>query len=337
MKCESIIFVTKFLKMIKRITLLLVLLLLVIACKEEKKQNITKLQGAVFGTTYHITYVSSEDYQKTIDSLFVLVNKSLSTYMPTSDISKINQGDTTIVVDDMFVEVFEKAKKIYKETDGYFDPTIGRLIDAYGFGSGKEKKNLTTEEISALMEHVGFDKVSLKDRKVHRESSDIEFNVNAFAKGYGVDVVGRFLESKNVHDYLVEIGGEIRARGTKDGKLWKVAIEKPNVDGTRSIQKVIELDNESMATSGNYRKYKVNAEGKKIVHTVNAKTGLAEESNLLSVSVRLKGDCADVDAYATAFLAMGLEKTKVFLEEHPELKVVLLYHNEANELAEYTN
>lgn len=337
MKCESIIFVTKFLKMIKRITLLLVLLLLVIACKEEKKQNITKLQGAVFGTTYHITYVSSEDYQKPIDSLFVLVNKSLSTYMPTSDISKINQGDTTIVVDDMFVEVFEKAKRIYKETDGYFDPTIGRLIDAYGFGSGKEKKNLTTEEISALMEHVGFDKVSLKDRKVHRESSDIEFNVNAFAKGYGVDVVGRFLESKNIHDYLVEIGGEIRARGTKDGKLWKVAIEKPNVDGTRSIQKVIELDNESMATSGNYRKYKVNAEGKKIVHTVNAKTGLAEESNLLSVSVRLKGDCADVDAYATAFLAMGLEKTKVFLEEHPELKVVLLYHNEANELAEYIN
>ncbi len=337
MKCESIIFVTKFLKMIKRITLLVVSLLLVIACKEEKKENITKLQGAVFGTTYHITYLNTVNYQKSIDSLFVLVNKSLSTYMPTSDISKINQGDTTVVVDDMFVEVFDKAKRIYKETDGYFDPTIGRLIDAYGFGSGKEKKNLTTEEISVLMEHVGFDKVSLKDRKVHRESSDIEFNVNAFAKGYGVDVVGRFLESKNIHNYLVEIGGEIRARGTKDGKLWKVAIEKPNVDGTRSIQKVIELDNESMATSGNYRKYKVNAEGKKIVHTVNAKTGLAEESNLLSVSVRLKGDCADVDAYATAFLAMGLEKTKAFLEKHPELKVVLLYHNEANELAEYIN
>ena len=323
--------------MIKRVTLVVVSLLLFISCKEEKKINETKLQGGVFGTTYHITYMSSENYQKSIDSLFHLVNKSLSTYMPTSDISKINHGDTTVVVDDMFVEVFDKAKRIYKETDGYFDPTIGRLIDAYGFGSGKEKKNLTTEEISVLMEHVGFDKVSLKDRKVHRESSDIEFNVNAFAKGYGVDVVGRFLESKNIHDYLVEIGGEIRARGTKDGKLWKVAIEKPNVDGTRSIQKVIELDNESMATSGNYRKYKVNAEGKKIVHTVNAKTGLAEESNLLSVSVRLKGDCADVDAYATAFLAMGIEKTKVFLEEHPELKVVLLYHNEANELAEYIN
>lgn len=337
MKCESIIFVAKFLKMIKRITLLLVLLLLVVACKEEKKQNTTKLQGAIFGTTYHITYLNKVDYQKSIDSLFNLVNKSLSTYMPTSDISKINQGDTTVVVDDMFVEVFEKAKRIYKETDGYFDPTIGRLIDAYGFGSGKEKKDLTSEEITALMENVGFDKVVLKNRKVYRDSENIEFNVNAFAKGYGVDVVGRFLESKNIHDYLVEIGGEIRARGTKDGKLWKVAIEKPNVDGTRSVQKIIELDNESMATSGNYRKYKVNAEGKKIVHTVNAKTGLAEESNLLSVSVRLKGDCADVDAYATAFLAMGLEKTKVFLEEHPALKVVLLYHDDAGELVEFVN
>ncbi len=323
--------------MIKKVTLIIVSLLLFTSCKEEKKIEETKLEGGVFGTTYHITYMSSENYQKSIDSLFHLVNKSLSTYMPTSDISKINQGDTTVVVDDMFVEVFEKAKKIYKETDGYFDPTIGRLIDAYGFGSGKEKKDLTSEEIAALMENVGFDKVSLKDRRVYRESENIEFNVNAFAKGYGVDVVGRFLESKNIHDYLVEIGGEIRARGTKSGKLWKVAIEKPNVDGTRSVQKIIDLDNESMATSGNYRKYKVNAEGKKIVHTVNAKTGLAEESNLLSVSVRLKGDCADVDAYATAFLAMGLEKTKEFLKEHPELKVVLLYHNDTDELAEFEN
>lgn len=337
MKIESTNFVAKFLTMIKKVTFIIVSLLLFTSCKEEKKIEETKLEGGVFGTTYHITYMSSENYQKSIDSLFHLVNKSLSTYMPTSDISKINQGDTTVVVDDMFVEVFEKAKKIYKETDGYFDPTIGRLIDAYGFGSGKEKKDLTSEEIAALMENVGFDKVTLKDRKVYRESENIEFNVNAFAKGYGVDVVGRFLESKNIHDYLVEIGGEIRARGTKSGKLWKVAIEKPNVDGTRSVQKIIELDNESMATSGNYRKYKVNSEGKKIVHTVNARTGLAEESNLLSVSVRLKGDCADVDAYATAFLAMGLEKTKEFLKEHPELKVVLLYHNDTDELAEFEN
>lgn len=324
--------------MLKKSFYLSILVLSVLfGCSKKKQKEIVKLEGVVFGTTYHITYLDKTNYQKSIDSLFTLVNKSLSTYMSTSDISRINKGDSTVLVDDMFVDVFKKAKRIYKETNGYFDPTIGRLIDAYGFGSGKEKKNLTSEEITELMKGVGFDKVKLENRKVYRETSNIEFNVNAFAKGYGIDVIGWFLESKKINNYLVEIGGEIRARGKKEGKLWKVAIEKPNVDGTRSLQKIIELDDESMATSGNYRKYKMNEEGEKIVHTVNPKTGLAQESNLLSVSVRLKGDCADVDAYATAFLAMGLNKTKEFLLRHPELKVVLLYNDKDNKLQEFIN
>lgn len=326
--------------MIHKLTYIVSFFILFISCTQKKESSKNKLQGFVFGTTYNITYFENENkanYQKSIDSLFSLVNNSLSTYLPTSDISKINKGDTTVVVDDMFIEVFAKAKKIYKETDGYFDPTIGKLINAYGFGSGKERKNLSSEEIKKLMVGVGFNKVKLKNNKVYRESNQIEFNVNAFAKGYGVDVIGRFLETKNIHNYLIEIGGEIRARGKKNDKLWKVAIEKPNIDGTRSLQKIISLDNESMATSGNYRKFKLNENGKKIVHTINAKTGLANESNLLSVSVRLKGDCADVDAYATAFLAMGLEKTKAFLQKHPELKVVLLYNDKNNELKEFEN
>ncbi|SOU87435.1 FAD:protein FMN transferase [Tenacibaculum dicentrarchi] len=326
--------------MIHKLTYIVSFFILFLSCTQKKESSKNKLQGFVFGTTYNITYFENENkanYQKSIDSLFSLVNNSLSTYLPTSDISKINKGDTTVVVDDMFIEVFAKAKKIYKETDGYFDPTIGKLINAYGFGSGKERKNLSSEEIKKLMVGVGFNKVKLKNNKVYRESNQIEFNVNAFAKGYGVDVIGRFLETKNIHNYLIEIGGEIRARGKKNDKLWKVAIEKPNIDGTRSLQKIISLDNESMATSGNYRKFKLNENGKKIVHTINAKTGLANESNLLSVSVRLKGDCADVDAYATAFLAMGLEKTKAFLQKHPELKVVLLYNDKNNELKEFEN
>ncbi|CAL2076467.1 FAD:protein FMN transferase [Tenacibaculum dicentrarchi] len=326
--------------MIHKLTYIVSFFILFLSCTQKKESSKNKLQGFVFGTTYHITYFENENkanYQKSIDSLFSLVNNSLSTYLPTSDISKINKGDTTVVVHDMFIEVFAKAKKIYKETDGYFDPTIGKLINAYGFGSGKERKNLSSEEIKKLMVGVGFNKVKLKNNKVYRESNQIEFNVNAFAKGYGVDVIGRFLETKNIHNYLIEIGGEIRARGKKNDKLWKVAIEKPNIDGTRSLQKIISLDNESMATSGNYRKFKLNENGKKIVHTINAKTGLANESNLLSVSVRLKGDCADVDAYATAFLAMGLEKTKAFLQKHPELKVVLLYNDKNNELKEFEN
>ncbi|MBE7688313.1 FAD:protein FMN transferase [Tenacibaculum finnmarkense] len=326
--------------MIQKIAYIVCLAVFLISCGQEKKSSEIKLAGFVFGTTYHITYVDADNqanYQKSIDSLFNLVNKSLSTYLPTSDISKINNGDTTVVVDKMFVDVFAKAKKIYKETAGYFDPTIGKLINAYGFGSGKERKNLSSKEIEKLMIGVGFDKVKLENNKVYRESDQIEFNVNAFAKGYGVDVIGWFLEDKKINNYLIEIGGEIRARGKKKGKLWKVAIEKPNIDGTRSLQKIITLDDESMATSGNYRKFKINENGKKIVHTVNPKTGLASQSNLLSVSVRLKGDCADVDAYATAFLAMGLEKTTAFLLKHPELKVVLLYNDKNNELKEFVN
>ncbi|CAM1334680.1 FAD:protein FMN transferase [Tenacibaculum aestuariivivum] len=326
--------------MIQKVFFIVYILFIFIGCKQPKDSKEAKLSGFVFGTTYHITYLPTENsvsYQKPIDSLFNLVNNSLSTYLPTSDISRINKGDSTVVVDDMFIEVFAKAKKIYKETDGYFDPTIGKLINAYGFGSGKERENLSSEEIKKLMVGVGFDKVKLENNKVYRESDQIEFNVNAFAKGYGVDIIGRFLESKKINNYLIEIGGEIRARGKKKDKLWKVAIEKPNIDGTRSLQKVILLDNESMATSGNYRKFKINEKGEKIVHTINAKTGLAQESNLLSVSVRLKGDCADVDAYATAFLAMGLEKTKDFLLKHPELKVILLYNDENNELKEFEN
>lgn len=302
-----------------------------------EKPLYTRLEGNVFGTTYHITYKSQQNYQKEIDQIFEDFNNSLSTYIPTSIISKVNQNDTTVVVDDYFIESFEKAKRIYKETDGYFDPTIGKLINAYGFGSGKEKKDLTTEEISELMKITGFDKIELKERKL-KKAPEIEFNVNAFAKGLGIDVVGRFFESKDIQDYLVEIGGEIRARGESPRqKLWKVALDDPNTDGTRSQSRVIELDNQSMATSGNYRKFKVNSKGEKIVHTVNPKTGLAQESNLLSVSVLMKGDCADVDAYATAFLAMGLEKTKAFIAKRSDLKVVLLFADEEGTIQEFSN
>jgi thiamine biosynthesis lipoprotein len=316
---------------------LLIILFFLGACKTEKKETYTKLRGDVFGTTYSIIYEDSKNYQEEINTIFNDFNNSLSTYIPTSIVSKVNQNDTTVVVDRYFVEAFDKAKRIYKETDGFFDPTIGKLINAYGFGSGEEKKNLTQEEIDSLKGLMGFEKIVLVKNKVLKPN-EIEFNVNAYAKGLGVDVVGRFLEGKNIENYLVEIGGEIRARGNSPrGTLWKVAIDDPNTDGSRSQSRTIELNNQSMATSGNYRKFKINVNGEKVVHTVNPKTGLAQENNLLSASVLIQGDCADVDAYATAFMAMGLEQTKVFLTNHPELKVVLLYANKEGEILEFAN
>ena len=319
---------------------LLFFTIFLVSCSLKKESQIINLEGFVFGTTYHITLQTDLefDYQKSIDSLFYLVNKSTSTYIPTSDISKINSGDSTIIVDEIFREVFEKSKEIFKETDGYFDPTVGNLVNAWGFGPKEAKKEIAVEEVKKMMQFVGLDKVQLKEGKIKKEFKETFLDFNSIAKGFGIDVVGRFLESKNISNYLVEIGGEIRAKGkNKEGRFWKVAIEKPNTDGTQSFQSAVQLKNESMATSGNYRKFRITKSGKKYVHTVNPKTGFARESNLLSASVITTLDCANADAYATAFMAMGLQKTKAFLKQNDKVKVVLTFLDEENTIQEYRN
>ena len=320
-----------------------ILLLLVIgfvSCNSKKEIQTVQLEGFVFGTTYHITFLndSPNTYQKSIDSIFHLVNKSISTYIPTSDISKINKGDSTVVLDSYFTEVMEKSKRIYKETNGYFDPTVGNLVNAYGFGPKEAKKNLDSIEVQKMMQFVGLDKVVVNKGKLQKQQPEIYLDFNSIGKGYGIDIVGRFLESKKIANYLIEIGGEIRARGkNKKGNYWRVAIEKPNTDGTQSLHSTVMLTNESMATSGNYRKFRITKEGKKYVHTVNPTTGFASESNLLSASVISTSDCADVDAYATAFMAMGLEKVKAFLENNPNVYVVLLYLDNEGNMREYNS
>ena len=320
-------------KIIPFITLLLIL----VACKEEKKNSDFTLKGNVFGTTYKITYFNTNvNYQKSLDSLFFLINKSTSTYISTSDISKINSGDSTVIVDEIFAEVFKKSKRIYKETDGFFDPTVGNLVNAYGFGPENEKNNLTDDEIKEQMKFVGLDKISLIKGKVLKEDPQVYLDFNSIAKGFSLDIVARFFDGKKIENYLIEIGGEIRAKGIKkNNKPWLIRLVNP----LRSIDnegfKTINLSNKSMATSGNYRKFRVSSEGKRYVHTINPKTGYATESNLLSVSVIANKDCADVDAYATAFMAMGLEKTKEFLIKNPSIKVILLFSSDKGNIEEY--
>lgn len=314
--------------------------LLFISCQTQEELKLVKLEGLVFGTTYHISYRSNtkNSFQAEIDSLFESVNNSLSTYIPTSDISKINKGDSTVVVDPFFIEVLQKSKEIYKNTDGYFDPTIGTLVNAWGFGPEKKNKPLDSSKVIEMMAFVGLDKVQLVDNRIKKKDSRIYLDFNSIAKGFGVDVIARFLESKQISNYLVEIGGEIRARGTnaKDAH-WKVAIEKPNTDGSQSFETVISLKNQSMATSGNYRKFRISKDGKKYVHTVNPKTGFASESNLLSASVISNSDCADVDAYATAFMAMGFEKARELVESQTQFKVFFMYLDADGNIAEYAN
>lgn len=315
--------------------LLFIIMLLLFTSCGSKQDNLKTLKGNAIGTTFSIHYLdtSTKKFDFKIDSLIKLINRSVSTYIPTSDISKINKGDTTIVVDEIFKEVFLKSEKIYKQTNGYFDPTVGVLVNAWGFGPEEAIENLDSVKIKELLKFVGFNKVSLENNSVKKMYPEIYFDFNAIAKGYLVDCVGRLFEQNNIKNYMVEIGGEIRARGiNQHGEFWRIAIENPNSDGTRSFATIIQLRNKSMATSGNYRKYRTTAEGIKYVHTMNTKTGYATASNLLSASVISKSDCADVDGYATAFMAMGLERTKEFLKKHNELKAFLIYVNDYGEI-----
>lgn len=324
-----------------RIILFLMIFLVLSSCKDEITVESVKLDGLAFGTTFQITYfdVNDNDFSKSIDSLFHSINKSLSTYIPNSDISKINSGDNSIIVDDYFIEVFQKSSKINKETEGIFDPTIGILVNAWGFGPEKSIKDLDSTKVRQLLDLVGFSKVKLLNNNIIKSNDSIYFDFNAIAKGYAVDVAGRFLETKNIDNYLVEIGGELRSRGqnkTKD-KPWKIGIENPNFDGTRTVEKTIELKNEAMATSGNYRKFKIDSiTGKKYAHIINSKTGYPTQNSLLSVSIIAPLDCADVDAYATAIMAMPLENATSFLENRNVLKAFIIYSDDNGEIKTFT-
>ena len=319
--------------------LFLIPFLLFISCKKGKIEY-QQLNGNAFGTTFNISYQDelNRDFTKQIDSLIYVVNKSISTYIPASNISKINAGDVTIVVDAIFKEVFDKSERIYNETNGFFDPTVGVLVNAWGFGPGKELENIDAFTVKKMIENVGFDKVKLINGKIIKSNSDIHFDFNAIGKGYGVDMIGRFFEEKKCKNYRIELGGEIRARGMDmNGNYWRVWLEDPNTDGTRTINNYVRLENKSLATSGNYRKFKIGNDGRKYVHTINAKTGYATESNLLAATVISELDCADVDGYATAFMAMGFEGSKLFLKQHPELQVYLTYVDENGKVQKFSS
>ena len=311
-------------------TLVLLAFFLLVSCNKEPKN--TKLSGAVFGTSYSVIYDSGINYQKQFDSLFYVINKSMSTYQANSDISKVNRNEGSAVHENSG-RVFDASKDIYKQTHGVFDPTIGAVVNAWDFGPEGHIERLDSIKIDSLMLSVGLDKVNRQGLSVKKQNPKTFIDFNAIAKGYGVDVIGLFLESKNISNYLVEIGGEIRARGKNVDKqsAWKVGVEEPHFDGSQSVLKAISIHNEAMATSGTYRKFKTDANGHKYSHIIDTQTGYPSKTNLLSVSVIAK-DCMTADAYATAFKAMGIDAVKDFLKTHPELKVFLIFENDSKEL-----
>ncbi|SFB91740.1 thiamine biosynthesis lipoprotein [Flagellimonas taeanensis] len=295
--------------------------------------------GNALGTTYSIIYISDGelDYQQEIDSVFQVVNQSMSTYIPTSDISKINAGDSTIVVDEMFREVFEISNKVHKASNGYFDPTVGVLANAWGFGPG-EQLELDSLRVDSLLAYVGWDKVAInKDNTIFKAHPAIRFDFNAVAKGYAIDRLGAMLDAKGIKNYLVEVGGEVLAKGTNlvSEKQWTVGIDDPQVEEGRQLKQIVSLKDRAMASSGNYRKFRVDPEtGKKYVHTINPKTGYTKSSNVLATSV-VANTCALADAFATTFMAMDLEESQKILGEHGELEAYIIYLDEEGNVQEF--
>lgn len=314
----------------------IILILLFVSCENSNPEPVF-FRGDAFGTSYNIQLYSKEnvDFQKGLDSVIAAVNQSVSTYIPESDISKVNKGDSAIVVDSIFKEVFEISAEVNKQTNGYFDPTIGVLRNAYGFGDVKPLKNIDNAALDSLMRYVGFHKVKLNaDGTISKEYPQIYFDFNAVAKGFGVDCLGRYLESVGVKDYLIELGGEILAKGENLAKNheWVVGIETVNSElDDRSFAASVKLKNVGLASSGNYRKFRIDsATGKKYVHTLNPLTGSAEQSDVTSSTV-LAPTCGEADAYATSFMALGLEKSKELLKDLPKVEAYLTYTDSLNQ------
>lgn len=298
--------------------------------------------GSALGTSYNITYLAKQElnFQREIDSLFKVMNQSMSTYIPTSDISRINGGDSTIVVDQMFKEVFELSAKVFKATDGYFDPTVGVLVNAWGFGPGTALE-MDSVKVDSLLDYVGFNKVAINtDNKIKKENAAIYFDFNAIAKGYAVDRLAVLLRNKGITDFLIEVGGELVAQGENriKKKRWVVAIDDPMMEESRTYKRTLYMKDIAMASSGNYRKFKIDpVTGAKYVHTIDPKTGFTKNSSILAASV-MANDCATADAFATAFMAMDLEKTKRILAQQNELEGYIIYLDpEGNVLEFMTN
>lgn len=312
-----------------RTTLAFVIVIMAIACQPQKEY--IRTEGLIFGTIYHMTYESSEDLSDTIQSTLNAFDWSMSTYKEESVISKINRN-VSIETDTYFRQVFNKANEITEATNGAFDMTVAPLVNAWGFGFSK-KDSVTAATIDSIMNDVGMNMVRLEGQKIVKDRPGIMLDGSAIAKGFAVDVIADLLESFDVEHYMVEIGGEMRVKGhNPKSTAWRVGIDKPIDDPevlNRQLQEIIGISDIALATSGNYRNFYVKG-GKKYAHTISPFTGYPVDHPLLGVSV-LAPDCMSADAYATAFMVLGFEKSLDIVENHPDLEAYFILDGSEDE------
>ena len=290
--------------------------------------------GHIFGTQYNIKYKSVEDLHKEIKATLLQVDNSLSMFNKNSIISAFNNNrDTT--ANEMFTEVFNLAQEISAKTGGAFDITVAPLVNAWGFGfkEGELPDSATVEE---LRSKVGYTTVALVDRKLVKQDPGTMLDCSAIAKGYGCDMIARMLDSRNITDYMIEIGGEVVTKGKNDrSTAWNISISKPteNTTGSHNAhQRIVAISDKAMATSGNYRNFRIE-NGKKYAHTIDPRTGYPVQHSLLSATV-IADNCAKADAYATSFMVMGLEKA-IEQCKSDSIEAFFIYSNEDGALQTY--
>lgn len=292
----------------------------VIRNNQEKQKRYWNEEQMVFGTVMHVTYEADSSLAAGYMAELAKVDATLSMFNPNSVVSRINRGETDSTTE-MFREVFMLAKEVSEATDGAFDITVGPLVNVWGFGF-KNSILPDSAQVDSLMQYVGWQDVKLVDGRIVKKEG-VVMDFSAIAKGYGVDKVAEYLQSQGVTNLMVEIGGEIVCHGNNPkGGEWRIGINKPVEDSTSTnneIEKVITMHEGAMATSGNYRNFYVTPEGRKIMHTIDPKTGYPVQNNILSSTVYAE-TCARADAFATAFMVMGRERAMRVVEKE-NLKV----------------
>ena len=291
-------------------------------------------QGPAQGSTFSISYLVPEgvDYRKDIDSILKSMDQQMSLWVENSEISKLNRGDSIFLSDD-FHGVIMKSLRLSELTNGSFDISVAPLIKAWGFSGGTHKDSIN---VDSLMNYVGYKGLIASPPGPKMEKFALpkgyQIDVNAIAQGYTVDIVSNFLRNANVHNYMIEIGGEVRCKGKNiDGRQWRIGIEQPQEERTPGqYQTIVELDTMSLATSGNYRKFWVDERGQRVVHTIDPGTGQPMVSNLLSVSIIAK-NATYADALATSCMVLGLSQAQAMIESLPDTEGYFIVGNKYGE------
>jgi thiamine biosynthesis lipoprotein len=304
---------------------LLAAILIVWKYRQGSGKEMIRIEGETMATTYHITYFDPKgrNFKASIDSVLVLVNKSINTYDPTSEVSVFNKSATGIkFILPYLLPPIQKAKEVNEATGGAFDLTVMPLVNAWGFGPDKQQVP-DSAMVDSLKQFVGFQKVHFNSDSLWKSDVRTQLDFGGIGQGYGADVITNFLRSKGVENMFVELGGEGMAVGknTESGNPWNIGILDPL--NTADFKAYISLTNRSFTTSGNYYNFR-EVNGQRFSHTIDPLTGYPAQRAILSASV-FASDCTTADAWATSLMVMGHEKAIELLKDHPELDAFLVY------------